>query len=58
MQETQQPLSEVDNSSHLEDDLLIARAMAVGVDYEFARPGEVETEDDRGKRQRRNQRRI
>ena len=28
------------------------------MDYEFAKPGEVETEDDRRKRQRRNQRRI
>ncbi|CAH3027171.1 unnamed protein product, partial [Porites evermanni] len=36
----------------------IARARAVGVDYEFAKPGEVETEDDRRKRQWRNQRRI
>ena len=58
VQETQQPLPEVNNSSHLEDDRLIARARAVGVDYEFAKPGEVETEDDRRKRQRRNQRRI
>ena len=58
VQETQQPLPEVNNSSHLEDDRLIARARAVGVDYEFAKPGEVETEDDRRNRQRRNQRRI
>ena len=58
VQETQQPLPEVNSSSHLEDDRLIARARAVGVDYEFAKPGEVETEDDRRKRQRRNQRRI
>ena len=28
------------------------------MDYEFAKPGEVETEDDRRKRQQRNQRRI
>ena len=42
----------------MEDDRLIARARAVGVDYEFAKPGEVETEDDRRKRQRRNQRGI
>ncbi|CAH3191003.1 unnamed protein product [Porites lobata] len=49
VQETQQPLPEVNNSSHLEDDRLIARARAVGVDYEFPKPGEVETEDDRGK---------
>ena len=58
VQETQQPLPEVNNSSHLEDDRLIARARAVGVDYEFAKPGEVETEDDRRKRQGQNQRRI
>ena len=59
-QGTQHPLAEVNisSSSHLEDDRLIARARAVGVDYEFAKPGEVETEDDRRKRQRRNQRRI
>ena len=58
VQETQQPLPEVNNSSHLEDDRLIARARAVGVDYEFAKPGEVEMEDERRKRQRRNQRRC
>ena len=54
------PLAEVNisSSSHLEDNRLISRARAVGVDYEFAKPGEVETEDDRRKRQRRNQRRI
>ena len=59
-QGTQHPLSEVntESSSHLEDDRLIARARAVGVDYEFAKPGEVETEDNRRKRQGRNQRRI
>ena len=59
-QGTQHPLAEVNisSSSHLEDDRLIARATAVGVDYEFAKPGEVETEDDRSKRQQRNQRRI
>ena len=49
VQETQQPLPEVNNSSHLEDDRLIARARAVGVDHEFPKPGEVETEDDRRK---------
>ena len=44
----------------MEDDrlYLIARARAVGVDYEFAKRGEVETEDDRRNRQQRNQRRI
>ena len=34
VQETQQPLPEVNNSSHLEDDRLIAKARAVGVDIE------------------------
>ena len=55
---TQQSLPEENNCSQLEDDRLIARARAVGVDYEFAKPGVVETVDDRRKRQRRNQRRI
>ena len=55
--ETQQPVPEV-NSSHLEDSHLIARARAVGVVYEFAQPGVIETVDDRRKRQRRNQRRV
>ncbi|CAH3159296.1 unnamed protein product [Porites lobata] len=36
----------------------MARARAVGVDYKFAKPGALETEDDRRKRERRNQRRI
>ena len=58
VQEKQQPLPEVNNSNHLEDDRLIATARAVGVDYEFAKPCEVETGHDRRKRQRRNQRRI
>ena len=58
VQETQQPPPEVNNSSQLEDDRLIARARAVGVDYEFAKPGELEPKDYRRKRQRRNQRRI
>ena len=59
-QRTQHPLAEVNisSSSHLEDDRLIARARAIGVDYEFAKPGKVETEDEWRKRQRRNQRRI
>ena len=37
VQETQQALPEVNNSSHLEDDRLIARARAVGLDYVFAK---------------------
>ena len=56
--EAQQPVPETNNSSHLEDSQLIARARAVGVIYEFAQPGLVETQDDRRKRYRRNQRRI
>ena len=54
----QQPVPEINNSVHLDDSRLIARARAVGVVYEFAQPGVVETEDDRRKRQRRNQRRV
>ena len=57
-QGTQQSLPEENNCSQLEDDRLIARARAVGVDYEFAKPGVVETEDDRRKRKRQNKRRI
>ena len=55
-QGTQHPFAEVNisSSSHLEDDRLIAIARAVGVDYEFAKRGEVEIEEDRRKRQRRN----
>ena len=49
-QGTQQSLPEENNYSQLEDDRLIARARAVGVDYEFAKPGVVETEDDRRKK--------
>ena len=52
------PVTDENNSNHLEDSRLIARARAVGVVYEFAQPGVVETEDDRRKRQRRNQRRV
>ena len=60
LQGTQHPLAEVNisSSSHLEDDRLITRARAVGVDYQSAKPGKVETEDDRRKRQRRNRRQI
>ena len=53
-----QLVPEENNSNHFEDSRLIARARAVGVVYEFAQPGVVETEDDRRKRQRRNQRRA
>ena len=56
--ETQQPVPVVNRPDHLEDIQLIARARAVGVQYEFAQHGAVETEDDRRKRKRRNQRRV
>ena len=56
--ETERPLPEVSTSSHVEDSCLIARARAVGVVYESAQPGVVETEEDRRKRQQRNQRRV
>ena len=55
LQGTQQSPPEENNCSQLEDGRLIARARAVGVDYEFAEPGVVETEDDRRKRKWRNQ---
>jgi len=54
----QQPVPEIENSCHLEDTCLIARARAVGVVYEFAQPGAVESEDAKRKRQRWNQRRV
>ena len=56
--ETQQPDLETNDHEHLGDLQLIARARAVGVQYEFAQSGEVETEDDRTKRKRQNQRRV
>ena len=43
LQGTQQSLPEENNCSQLEDDCLIARARAVGVDYEFAKPGVIST---------------
>ena len=58
MMETQQPLPQVNDSQQLEDIQLIARAKAVGIQYEFAHPGVQESEDDRRKRKRRNQRRV
>ena len=54
----QQPVPEIENSCHLEDTRLIARARAVGVVYEFAQPGAVESEDAKRKRHRQNQRRV
>ena len=56
--EVQQPVLEVNDSDHSEDLQLVARARAVGVQYEFAQPGTVETEDDKRRRKRRNQRRV
>ena len=56
--ETQLPEPEANDHRHSEDLRLIARARAVGVQYEFAQPGVVETEDDRAKRQRPNQRKY
>ena len=58
MSETQLPELETNDHSHSEDLCLIARARAVGLQYEFAQPGVVETEDDRVKRQRRNKRKV
>ena len=58
LMETQQPLPQVNDSNQLEDIQLIARARAVGIQYEFAHPGVQESEDDRRKRKRRNQRRV
>lgn len=54
----QQNVPETVNSCHSEDTHLIARARAVGVVYEFAQPGAVESEDAKRKRQRQNQRRV
>ena len=58
LMEAQQPLSQVNDSNQLEDIQLIARARAVGIQYEFAHPGVQESEDDRRKKKRRNQRRV
>ena len=43
------PIEGASNSQE-EDDRLVARARVVGVDYEFAKPGVVETEDDKKKK--------
>ena len=56
--QVQQPVLEVNDSDHSEDLQLVARARAVGVQYEFAQRGAMETEDDRRRRKRRNQRRV
>ena len=58
LMETQQPLPQVNDSNRLEDIQLIARARAVGIQYEFAHAGVQESDDDRRKRKRRNQRRV
>ena len=52
--ETQQPDPEINYRDRSEDPQLMARTRAVGVQYEFAQQGVVETEDDRKKRKRRN----
>ena len=44
--DTQQPDLEINDRGHLEDLQLIARARAVGVQYEFAQPGVVENRPD------------
>ena len=54
LMETQQPIPD-----DIEEDLqLLARARAVGVQYEFAQHGASETEQDRRRRRQRNQRRV
>ena len=50
-------VNEINNHGHPKDSHLNDRARAVGVVYEFPKPGAHETEDDRRKRLRRNQRR-
>ena len=58
---TQEPNNRVHESverNNSEDPRLIERARAVGEQYEFAQDGVVETEPDRVKRHRRNQRKI
>ena len=56
--EARQLVPETNNSGHLEDSQLITKARAVGVIYEFAKPGLMETQDDRRKRHQQNQRRV
>ena len=56
--EMQQHVREINNNGISDDSHLIDRARAVGVVYEFPKPGVEETEEDRRKRLRRNQRRV
>ena len=48
----------VEASDRNDESGLIERARAVGIAYEFAKPGSTETDDDKRRRRRRNQRRI
>ena len=58
LMETQQPIPDYIVRNDEEDLQLLARARAVGVQYEFAQHGASETEEDRRRRRRRNQRRV
>lgn len=57
-QEPNNPVHEAVERNNSEDPRLIERARAVGEQYEFTQDGVVETEPDRVKRHRRNQRKI
>lgn len=57
-QEPNNPVHEAVERNNSEDPRLIERAKVVGVQYEFAQDGVVETEPDRVKRCHRNQRNI
>ena len=58
LMETQQPIPDDIVRNDEEDLQLLARARAVGVQYEFAQHGASETEQDRRRRRRQNQRRV
>ena len=58
LMETKQPIPDDIVRNDEEDLQLLARARAVGVQYEFAQHGASETEEDRRRRRRRNQRRV
>ena len=58
LMETQQPIPDDIVRNDEEDLQLLARARAVGVQYEFAQHGASETEQDRRRRRQRNQRRV
>ena len=57
-QEPNNPVHKAVERNDSEDPHLIERARTVGVQYEFAQDGVVETEPDRVKRRHRNQRKI